>query len=77
MTNPTKGRTMEQADELVRDLGLAELVEEYELNGVDHIYSLLDGSYITVPSDPEEQPWVTNEDEGAMTIEQYKEGMMN
>lgn len=61
MTNPSKGRTMEQADDFVHAAGYTEQVEEYELADTEHVYTLSDGNALIVPIDPTEVPYILKE----------------
>ena len=75
MTNPNKGKTSEQADDLAIELGLLSLVEEYELADIGHVYTLFDGSALVIPYDDEEPYVLVNE--VRVTTTNYLEGMMN
>ena len=79
MTNPCKGkiRTVEEADELVRSLGFTELVEEYELEFMEHVYTLIDGLPLIVPTGADEEPYILGDDCEHITPEEYLEGMKN
>ena len=49
MTIPYKGRTTEHADSLVKSMGFQDLVEEYELVDMEHVYTLENGSALIIP----------------------------
>jgi hypothetical protein len=42
--------TVEEADSLIESLNLTEKVEDYEQNELGHVYTLVDGTAVTVTS---------------------------
>lgn len=42
--------TIEEADSLIESLNLIENVEDHEVNELGHVYTLVDGSSVTVTS---------------------------
>lgn len=50
ITLNTINTTLEQADALIENIGMTEMVEDYELNESGHVYTLRDGSAIVVIS---------------------------